>query len=96
MKEFKEIREFGKVFKVEILKNGKQTAIEKDIAIVKAIFDKGIDNLTSVDRMQLLSIYNVAYHDSGKIEGVYSFDSSATNCEYCAKMREYATKHPEW
>ena len=33
------------------------------------ILEKGIDNLTSVDRLQLLSLYNVAYHAGGENRG---------------------------
>ena len=85
----------GKIFVIEKPENGGLALIEKDILTVEEIFSKGIENLTSADRMMLLNIYNVAYHTDGKIEDIFSFDSSATNCEFCAKMREYAAKHPE-
>lgn len=49
-----------------------------------AILEKG-DAMTSADRMRLLSLVNVAYHGSGKIEGVYSVDSCAA-CDFCQKM----------
>ena len=58
------------------------------------ILEKGIDNLTSVDRLQLLSLYSVAYHDSGKIEGIFSLDSSATSSEFCKAMRKVAENNP--
>lgn len=61
--------------------------LEKDLETVKAIFSKGIDNLTTCDKIRLLQIYKAAYHDSGKIEGVTSLDSTATNCEFCKTMR---------
>ena len=94
-KEFKTVEFFGYQFPVEITKSGKPGKIEKDIAIVKSIFDKGLENITHNDRLILLSVYNIAYHESGKIEGIFSLDSSATNCSFCVKMREYAAKHPE-
>ena len=61
---------------------------------VVCILEKGIDNLTSVDRMQLLNLYNVAYHTSGKIEGIVSLDSSATASEFCKAMRKAAENNP--
>lgn len=81
------------MFIVERPKSGKPAKIINEIVIVENILAR--ENLTVFDRMQLLNIYNVAYHDSGKIEGIYSLDSSATNCGFCVKMREYAAKHPE-
>lgn len=95
MKEYKNIEMFGYVFPCEITKSGKPGKLEKDLEIVKSIFEKGIENLTSADRFQLLNVYNVAYHESGKIEGVFSLDSSATNCRFCVKMRALAAMYPE-
>ena len=43
------------------------------------------DSMTAGDRLDLLRIVNVAYHDSGKIEGCFSVDSCAA-CEFCQKM----------
>lgn len=65
-----------------------------DLLKVVEILKKGIDNLSSLDRMQLLNIYSVAFHESGKIEGTCSCDSSATNCKFCKAMREAAEKDP--
>ena len=53
------------------------------------------EELTTAERFRLLAIYNVAYHTTGKIEEIFSLDSSATNCMYCQAMREYAKRHPE-
>ena len=58
----------------------------------EAILEKG-DAMTAADRMTLLFIVNIAYHTSGKIEGVFSVDGSAS-CEFCAKMRKAAEKAP--
>lgn len=61
--------------------------LEKDLETVKTIFDKGIENLDTVDRVNLLTVYKAAYHESGKIEGVTSYDSTATNCAFCKAIR---------
>lgn len=73
----------------------KKAATEKRLAAMRAnleklekrayaILAKG-DDMTAADRLELLNIVNVAFHDSGKIEGIYSVDSSAS-CEFCQKM----------
>lgn len=89
--------EFGMHF-VIIRDANKPDAIgkfEKDLNAVCDIFAKGIENLTAFDRARLLQIYKVAYHESGKIEGIYSLDSSATNCNFCIKMRKAAETNPD-
>ena len=48
------------------------------------LLQKG-DSMTAADRRALLALVNVAYHDSGKIEGCYSVDGSAS-CDFCQKM----------
>ena len=48
------------------------------------ILEKG-DAMTADDRRALLAIVNVAYHDSGKIEGCWSVDGCAC-CEFCQRM----------
>lgn len=95
MKEYKKITVCGYEFPCEVTKSGKAGRLEKDVMIVKGIFDKGLENITHEDRLVLLSIYNIAYHESGKIEGIFSLDSSATNCSFCIKMRQYAAEHKE-
>ena len=57
-----------------------------------AIMSKG-DNMTTEDRKNLLQFVNVAFHESGKIESIYSIDGSVT-CEFCAKMRAAAEDAP--
>lgn len=94
-KEFKWIEYAGYIFPCEVTESGKPGKLEKDLEIVKAIFSKGTENLTYVDRLQLLQVYKVAYHETGKIEGVFSLDSSATNCSFCVKMRKLAEEKPE-
>ena len=65
---------------------------ENDKAIVEAILAK--PERSHEDRMILLSIYNVSYHDSGKIEGMYSCDSSCNNCTFCKTIRENSKDNP--
>lgn len=76
-------------------KPGKIGKFERDLNEVCAILSRGIENLTVFDRMRLLQIYKVAYHESGKIENIYSLDSSATNCSFCRIMREKAKENPD-
>lgn len=47
------------------------------------------DNMTAAQRLELLHLVNVAYHNSGKINGVFSVDSCAA-CEFCRKMIQAA------
>lgn len=70
----------------------KSRKFDSDLNKVMQILSKGIENLTVADRYTLLSIYNPAYHKSGKIEGITSFDSSATSCEFCQRCRQAAKK----
>ena len=86
---------FGYEIPCEISKTGKPGKIERDARRVFELLAAGADKLTSAERLELLRIYNVAFHESGKIEGIFSLDSSATNCGFCRKMREYAAAHPE-
>lgn len=72
--------------------NGKSPTFEKDLQ--KAMFLLSKKELTAAERMQLLTIYQSSYHNSGKIEGVVSFDSSAHNCKFCGAMREKAKNNP--
>lgn len=75
--------------------DARRTATEKRLATMRAnldkleaeaaaLLEKG-DAMTAAERMRLLSLVNVAYHDSGKIEGVFSVDSCAA-CDFCQKM----------
>ena len=73
------------VFFMDPEKGGK---FEKDFIIVSSILDKGVENLTNIDRFTLLNVYKTSYHDSGKIEGVTSLDSTASNCEFCKAIRQ--------
>ena len=89
---YEKIEAFGKLFIVKLDKNGK-ALIKNEIVRVEEILNK--EEIKHYDRMELLRIYNVVYHETGKIEGIYSLDSSATNCGFCATMRKYAAEHPE-
>ena len=74
--------------------NDKTAKFERDLTKVAAILEKDVEQLSPVERIELLSIYHPAYHDSGKIEGITSFDSTATNCDFCKMMRELAKNNP--
>lgn len=52
--------------------------------------------ISKAERMRLLQIFKVAYHDSesSKIYGICSIDSSSVGCEFCAMMVELAKKNP--
>lgn len=70
----------------------KLSKYEHDLAIVDTILSKS--ELTFADRMQLLSVYSVSYHSSGKIEGCTSCDSSCHNCAFCQQMIKASEKNP--
>lgn len=57
------------------------------------IMAAGPDNVTDEQVRELLALVNVAYHDGGKIDGIYSVDGSVT-CEFCARMRAAAKHEP--
>jgi len=71
---------------------GKSKKFDRDFAKAERILKK--KELTATDRMELLSIYNVSFHDDGKIEGAASVDSSCHGCKFCQKMRKAAEKDP--
>ena len=75
----------GCTFFVNQEKPGK---LEKDLEIVKRIFDKGIENIDAGDRFALLTVYRPAFHESGKIKGITSYDSTASNCQFCQRIRQ--------
>lgn len=67
---------------------------QMDLNRVNELLNKGINNLTHEDRLELLSIYQTPYHDSGKIKGIKSCDSSCHGCEFCQKMQKFAESQP--
>lgn len=71
---------------------GKSKKFDKDLKDVMFILSK--PELAAADRYKLLTIYQTAYHEGGKIAGVMSYDSSATNCSFCKAMRVKAEKNP--
>lgn len=84
-------------------KAAKKAANEKRLETMRAnlakleteasgILAKG-DSMTAADRARLLDLVNVAYHDSGKIEGCYSIDSCAA-CDFCQRMISAAAADP--
>lgn len=50
--------------------------------------------LTHAEKLELLTIYQTPFHDSGKIRGIKSMDSSCHGCEFCNKMRKFAEEEP--
>lgn len=64
---------------------------DRDFYIVKSILDKKPEDINTSDKIQLCLIYSVAFHESGKIEGISSADSTATNCTFCQAMRKAAS-----
>lgn len=61
---------------------------EREETVVMGILAKGAENITHEDKMVLLSIYQTPFHDSGKIEGIFSCDSSCHHCGFCQAIRE--------
>ena len=57
-------------------------ALENEAA---AILKNGAE-LSLIDQFKLIRIINVAYHKTGKIEGITSLDGSCT-CNFCEKLR---------
>ena len=72
----------------------KPSIIERDEQIVNAILSKPIDQITATERYTLVNIVKVSYHDSGKIQGMFSIDSSCHGCEFCQHMRKCAESNP--
>ena len=62
--------------------------------IILEILAHGTENLTPAERMMALRILQTPYHESGKIEGAHSCDSSAHGCLFCNKMREIGKDDP--
>jgi hypothetical protein len=71
---------------------GKSKKFDRDLYRAVELLEK--ETLTVVERIELLHIYQASYHESGKIERVNSYDSSATNCRFCKAMREKAKNNP--
>ena len=84
MNENRTIKINGKEYKY--IHNEKTAKFEKELFGVKSILEK--EELTQADKYRLLSIYRPSYHESGKIEGITSYDSTATNCDFCKLMRK--------
>lgn len=72
----------------------KTVNFEKDVDVVFSILAKDPADITTAERFQLLRIYRPAWHETGKIEDIMSFDSTASNCEFCAAMRKAAENNP--
>lgn len=53
---------------------------------------KSRHEFTQEDRLVMLAIMQTPFHDTGKIAGIQSYDSSASHCSFCQSMRK-AKKH---
>lgn len=64
----------------------------RDLEIAKAIMDKAKNGiqLSELERITLVKMIQCNYHKSGKIEGIFSIDSSAAGCGFCAMMQKAA------
>lgn len=71
-----------KAHKIAAMRDTIRAKEEKAAAILAA----GVENLSAADRLALLALVNVAYHNSGKIDTLFSIDSTAA-CEFCERMR---------
>lgn len=65
---------------------------ERDLELVNEILSK--TEITHEDRLRLLTVYKANYHNTGKIAGISSCDSSCNGCTFCAKMRKAAESDP--
>ena len=73
---------------------GRSAKFDRDFSRVRDILSKPADDITPAERLELLTIYRPAWHDSGKIEDVMSFDSSAHGCQFCRAMQAAAATEP--
>lgn len=68
----------------------------KNRAIVMEMLEKvgaGYE-MNDCDYFALLACYTPSFHDSGKIEGIYSYDSSCHGCAFCVNAINHAKKNP--
>lgn len=61
---------------------------EKELMAVIAILEKEV--ITETDKWTLIQSVPNSIHKTGKIAGAGSIDCSASNCEFCRKMRKAA------
>lgn len=78
------------IYKNKVFFLNQSAAFDYDFYVVKEILDKPYQDITGNDRITLLSIYSIAYHNDGKIQGCSSADSTANNCVFCKTMRKAA------
>lgn len=75
------------IYKDKVFFLNQSAKFDRDFFQVKQILDKEPGTITENDKIKLLSIYNISFHESGKIENISSADSTATNCNFCQNMR---------
>ena len=73
------------------------TKFEMDKYAALPLIEKAKENngmLNKLERITLVDILQVSYHDSGKIEGLNSIDSCASYCSFCQMMQKAAEGNP--
>lgn len=70
----------------------KMSKFDRESAVYDEIASRG--EFSPVDCCIVMAILQTPYHDSGKIEGIQSIDSSAHNCTFCQRMIEASRKNP--
>lgn len=75
---------------------GASKKFDRDFETCAPILKKAFDGQepTAIEKIILIDTYNVSHHDTGKIAGINSMDSTATNCEFCKNEREAAKDNP--
>lgn len=69
---------------------GQTAKFDRDFETARAILEKDPEAITKPERIRLLKIYRPGKHETGKIEGITSYDSSSTNCGFCQLARHAA------
>ena len=72
----------------------KNEKLTKDLEVARPILERAMRGIepTPMEKFQLIKMLCANMHTSGKIEGIFSIDSSASGCSFCAKMQEAAEK----
>lgn len=77
------------IIRTALVKSSKQ---REDFYRVLRVLCRYYENriITEYERIMLVTSLSIKYHDDGKIEGVYSLDSTAHGCTFCTFMRNKA------
>ena len=73
-------------------RDSRKSKLLRDLSVALPLLSRveAGEKLADFERFALLQMVGVSYHDSGKIAGIASVDSSARGCEFCAKMQAAA------